>query len=175
MTGSQLKKYMEWSASYYNTYKDGDLTISFNENIRGYNYDMFSGVRYDVDISKEPGNRITNLTWMDGTPVKDNETFDIAVNNYRSNSQLLLNDGTISVPMSADDRTPNVKSITIEDIKAYIPEKPNDDNNSTDNPSSGDKLPQTGSMVDTNVLLLFGFLTILLGSIIAKSKKEKDI
>lgn len=244
MTGSQLKKYMEWSASYYNTYKDGDLTVSFNENIRGYNYDMFSGVKYDVDISKEPGNRITNLTWMNGTAVKDNETFEIAVNNYRANSQLLsygpiykegealpilldkdikgdiggvrelirdyimnvsggtispelannwkiignnwdsglralavklLNDGTISVPMSADGRTPNVKSITVDDIKAYITEKPSDNNNSTDKPSSEDKLPQTGSLVDTNVLLLFGFLTMLLGSILAKSKREKDI
>ncbi|MDM8312953.1 5'-nucleotidase C-terminal domain-containing protein [Clostridium cadaveris] len=244
MTGAQLKKYMEWSASYYNTYKDGDLTVSFNENIRGYNYDMFSGVKYDVDISKEAGNRITNLTWMDGTPIKDNETFEIAINNYRANSQLLsygpiyqkgedlpilvekdikgdiggvrelirdyiinvkggtispeldnnwkiignnwnpelralavqlLNDGTISVPMSADGRTPNVKSITVDDIKAYIPEKPSDNNNSIDKPSYEDKLPQTGSVVDTNVLLLFGFLTILIGSMLAKSKKEQDL
>ena len=34
VTGKQLKDYMEWSASYYNTYKPGDLTISFNEKIK---------------------------------------------------------------------------------------------------------------------------------------------
>ena len=89
MTGAQLKKYMEWSAAYYNTYKDGDLTISFNPDIRAYNYDMFSGVNYDVNIAKEPGHRIENLTRKDGTPIKDNDKIIIAVNNYRANSHLL--------------------------------------------------------------------------------------
>ncbi|MEG1798526.1 MAG: 5'-nucleotidase C-terminal domain-containing protein, partial [Clostridium sp.] len=56
MTGEQLKKYMEWSASYYNTYKDGDVTVSFNSKIRPYNYFMFSGINYEINISKEPGN-----------------------------------------------------------------------------------------------------------------------
>ena len=94
MTGAQLRKYMEWSMNYYNQYHDGDLTISFNPDIRAYNYDMFAGVNYEVDISKPAGERIVNLTWPDGTPVKDDESFIMAVNNYRCNSQLLA-DGTI--------------------------------------------------------------------------------
>lgn len=89
VTGKQLKQYMEWSANYYNTYKDGDLTISFNEDMRSYLYDMFDGVKYQIDISKEPGSRIQNLTRMDGTPIKDADTLTLAVNNYRANSQLL--------------------------------------------------------------------------------------
>ena len=88
MTGRQLKKYMEWSANYFNTYKAGDLTVSFNPDVRGYNYDMISGVKYDIDISKAPGSRIVNLTKLDGTPVVDTDTFRVAVNNYRYNSQL---------------------------------------------------------------------------------------
>ena len=94
MNGAQLKKYMEWSVNYYNTYKPGDLTISFNPEIRAYNYDMFDGVNYEINIANEPGSRIENLTWPDGTPVKDDDEFDIAVNNYRANSQLLA-PGTI--------------------------------------------------------------------------------
>ena len=94
MNGAQLKKYMEWSVSYYNTWKPGDLTVSFSPNIRAYNYDMFEGVNYEVNVSKEPGSRIENLTWPDGTPVKDEDEFDIAVNNYRATSQL-LSPGTI--------------------------------------------------------------------------------
>lgn len=82
ITGEKLKKYMEWSAGYYNTYKDGDVTVSFNENIRGYNYDMFAGVTYDIDISKEPGSRITNLK-LNGQPIKDDQIYKLAVNNYR--------------------------------------------------------------------------------------------
>lgn len=189
MTGKQLKQYMEWSANYYNTYKDGDLTISFNENMRSYLYDMFGGVKYEINISKEPGHRIENLTRMDGTPIKDTDKLTIAVNNYRANSQLLtygsvyskengdtlpkllekdvmagkqvremiadwitvknkgvitpevsnnwkitgnnwneeLHDkaaelvkaGKLEIPTSADGRTPNVKSITAEDLKEH--------------------------------------------------------
>ena len=89
MNGAQLKKYMEWSVDYYNQYEDGDLTISFNPDIRAYNYDMFAGVNYEVDVSKPAGERIVNLTWPDGTPVEDADEFDIAVNNYRANSNLL--------------------------------------------------------------------------------------
>ena len=89
MTGAQLKKYMEWTVSYYNTYKPGDLTISFSEDMRAYNYDMFQGVNYEINIANEVGSRIENLTWPDGTPVEDDDTFTIAVNNYRANSQLL--------------------------------------------------------------------------------------
>ncbi len=89
MTGKQLKQYMEWSASYFNQYKEGDLTISFDPESRGYLYDMFSGVNYDINISKEVGNRIENLTKKDGTPVKDTDIFKVTVNNYRANSQIL--------------------------------------------------------------------------------------
>lgn len=89
MNGAQLKKYMEWSAAYYNTWKSGDLTISFNPDIRAYSYDMFAGVNYEINIANEPGSRIENLTWPDGTPVADDDEFDIAVNNYRATSQLL--------------------------------------------------------------------------------------
>ena len=89
MTGAQLKKWMEWTATYYNTYKEGDLTISFNPDMRGYNYDMFSGVNYEINISKEPGQRIENLTRSDGTEIKDDDVLIVAMNNYRASSQLL--------------------------------------------------------------------------------------
>ena len=187
MTGKQLKKYMEWSAAYYNKYNKGDLTISFNENIRGFNYDMFSGVDYRIDISKEAGQRIKDLKWSNtGKEIKDDDIFIIAVNNYRANTHLLtygeifeegeelpkvleidvkgnigglrelfgdyiknlkkgkiepsnpqnwkiigndwdknkhekavqmIKDGKIQIPKSADGRTPNVKTVTENDLK----------------------------------------------------------
>ncbi|BDU50839.1 5'-nucleotidase C-terminal domain-containing protein [Haliovirga abyssi] len=89
ITGKNLKKYMEWSASYYNTYHYGDLTVSFNPNVRGYNYDMFSGVNYDINLSKEAGNRIENLKF-NGKPIDDNKVYKLAVNNYRFGTLLGL-------------------------------------------------------------------------------------
>lgn len=82
VTGAQLKKYMEWSAAYYNTYKPGDVTISFDEKIRSYNYDMFAGVTYKIDISKPAGSRIVDLK-RGGDVVKDTDIIRLAINNYR--------------------------------------------------------------------------------------------
>lgn len=82
VTGAQLKKYMEWSASYYNTYTPGDVTISFDEKVRSYNYDMFAGVTYKIDISKKAGSRIVDLK-RGGSPVQDTDVIRLAINNYR--------------------------------------------------------------------------------------------
>jgi len=89
ITGENLKEYMEWSAAYYNTYVPGDVTVSFDPNIRGYNYDMFAGVTYDIDISQPSGSRITNLL-MNGVAVDDAKTYKLAVNNYRFGTLLGL-------------------------------------------------------------------------------------
>lgn len=82
ITGKELKNYMESSAAYYNTYKPGDVTVSFNPEIRGYKYDMFQGVDYKIDISKSVGERIVDLKYK-GKPVKDDDVFKLALNNYR--------------------------------------------------------------------------------------------
>jgi len=188
MNGAQLKKFMEWSAVYYNTWKPGDLTVSFSPDIRLYFYDIFDGVNYEINVAKEPGSRIENLTWPDGTPVKDEEEFTIAVNNHRVNTHLLvpgvvyseveempvleevdirrelgsireligdyivyvkggvitpeyddnwritgndwnqalhekavrlLKEGKLELPFSEDGRTPNVRSITEEEVNAF--------------------------------------------------------
>lgn len=89
MTGAQLLKWMEWSYNYYNTFREGDLTISFSPDIRGYNFDMFSGVKYEADISKPAGSRIANVTLADGSPLDMDAKYDVAVNNYRANTHLL--------------------------------------------------------------------------------------
>lgn len=82
ITGENLIAYMEWSASYYNTATEGDLTVSFNPSIRGYNYDMFSGVTYDIDISKPAGERVVNVMF-NGNAIELDRVYKLAVNNYR--------------------------------------------------------------------------------------------
>ncbi|MGM0218907.1 5'-nucleotidase C-terminal domain-containing protein [Enterococcus sp. AZ126] len=82
ITGKNLLEYMENQADYYNTPGPDDLTISFNETIRVYNYDIFSGISYKIDISKPKGKRIINPT-IDGKPVDLAANYTIAMNNYR--------------------------------------------------------------------------------------------
>lgn len=89
MTGAQLRTYMEWSAGFYQQYHEGDLTPCFDPKAALFNYDMFQGVNYRVNVTKEPGSRIEELVWPDGTPVGDDDVFTLATSNYRANTHLL--------------------------------------------------------------------------------------
>ena len=89
ITGKQLKKYMEWSASYFNQYKSGDLTVSFNPTMATYLYDTFSGINYEINIAKPVGSRIENLKYPDGKALKDSDTIYLTTTDYRSTSKLL--------------------------------------------------------------------------------------
>lgn len=82
ITGENLMKYLEWSAQFYNTAKEGDITVSFNPEIRGYNYDEFSGMNYKIDLSKEAGKRVVDVTIND-KPLDPMATYKLAINNYR--------------------------------------------------------------------------------------------
>ncbi len=86
--GKQLKKYIEWTAALYNTFVDGDLTISFNPGFASYKYDMLSGISYDLNISKEVGSRLENLKFNDGKTVEDTDVIYLTVNDYRYSSNL---------------------------------------------------------------------------------------
>ena len=90
VTGKELKDYMEWSTSHYNTWKPGDISISFDENVPGYLYDMFKGVDYKIDLSKPAGERIVDVKYK-GDLLKDDEVLTLAVNNYRYSSGLKAN------------------------------------------------------------------------------------
>lgn len=86
LTGKELKKYMEWSADYFNQQHDGDVTYSFNPQRRSSKYstnDFFDGVTYTIDLRKPVGQRITELKLNDGTPVTDNTPIQLGMNSYR--------------------------------------------------------------------------------------------
>ena len=174
VTGRQLKAIMEKQAGrFFNTFRAGDVTISFNENMRLYLYDMFAGVDYEIDISKPEGSRIQNVMFK-GKPLNDDESLILALNNYRfgnlksegmfgenpeyrdtslavrdmisdyvaKHSPLapecdnnwkitgyefapeaeqvyaLVHDGKLKVPASANGRTPNVKALNVNDLRA---------------------------------------------------------
>jgi 2',3'-cyclic-nucleotide 2'-phosphodiesterase (5'-nucleotidase family) len=103
VTGEQLKAVMEqYAGAYFNEYRPGDVTISFNPSIRLYNYDMFAGVDYEIDISKPVGERIVNLVYK-GEPLEPDTELILALNNYRYGA--LLSSGFISADGLVFDST----------------------------------------------------------------------
>ena len=87
MTGAQVRDYLEYSAKYFATVPAGEtFDPATDANAGGtpdYNYDMLSGVSYQLDLSRSVGGRVENLALADGTPVTDEMEFVVAVNNYR--------------------------------------------------------------------------------------------
>ncbi|PPA83180.1 2,' 3'-cyclic nucleotide 2'-phosphodiesterase [Brevibacillus laterosporus] len=86
ITGKDLKDYMEWGAGYFNTTRPGDVTPSFDKQRRASKYstnDFFGNVKYEIDLSKPAGERITNVRRMDETAIKPEDTIKIGMNSYR--------------------------------------------------------------------------------------------
>jgi 2',3'-cyclic-nucleotide 2'-phosphodiesterase/3'-nucleotidase len=52
-------------------------------NARDYNWDIYTGVDYTIDISKPVGQRVTKLQFK-GQDVAPTQKFRIAINNYRA-------------------------------------------------------------------------------------------
>ena len=127
LTGAELKAYMEWSAGYYNTWKEGDINISFDPEFRDYKYDMFAGVNYEIDISQPVGSRIKNLTFK-GEPLKDDQELTLAVNNYRFSS-------TVKGMLAAGDEakewesSESIRDMLKAHFEANSPVEPKVDNN----------------------------------------------
>ncbi|RAO10465.1 2',3'-cyclic-nucleotide 2'-phosphodiesterase [Micromonospora noduli] len=88
LSGAEVRTYLEYSAKYFRTLAPGAPVdpeqISDSPAVPDYNYDVISGLDYDIDISKPIGQRITRLVLAGtDTPVADNAQFVVAVNNYR--------------------------------------------------------------------------------------------
>lgn len=87
LTGAQLREYLEFSARYYVRTAAGDPVDPAKLTNAGgtpdYNYDVVSGLSYEIDIAKEPGARIAGLSYG-GKPVDPAARFVLAVNNYRA-------------------------------------------------------------------------------------------
>ncbi|GAB2739385.1 5'-nucleotidase C-terminal domain-containing protein [Streptomyces bullii] len=88
MTGAQMKAYLEFSANYYvQTPAGAEVDPAKLTNANGtpdYNYDVVSGLTYEIDIAQPAGARVRDVRFG-GEPLADDAKFVFAVNNYRAN------------------------------------------------------------------------------------------
>jgi 2',3'-cyclic-nucleotide 2'-phosphodiesterase/3'-nucleotidase len=85
VTGEQLKAALEHAAKYFKPYQPGKtLADLVDEKIPAYNFDIAEGVNYVIDITQPLGQRIKDLSFA-GKPVRPEQKFRLATNNYRVN------------------------------------------------------------------------------------------
>ncbi|USS85921.1 bifunctional metallophosphatase/5'-nucleotidase [Fructilactobacillus cliffordii] len=85
ITGKEMRDALEQNAKFF-TVRDGQIVINdefVKPKLQLYNYDVYSGIDYEFDISQPVGHRVTKLNYH-GQPVTDDQELVVAMNNYRA-------------------------------------------------------------------------------------------
>ncbi|WP_428912174.1 bifunctional metallophosphatase/5'-nucleotidase [Niallia sp. Krafla_26] len=87
VTGQIVKDALERSASYFELSDDG-TTVVVSKTFttpkpQHYNYDMWEGIQYELDIRKPIGERVTRLEY-NGAKLLPHQELEVVMNNYRA-------------------------------------------------------------------------------------------
>ena len=114
ITGKQLRDYLEFSSRYYRMPASATVPLETDPQIPGYNFDVVSGVDYVIDVSRPIGSRITRLDYK-GAPVRDSDSFTMALNNYRQTGgggYAMLSGAPVVY-----DRQQEIRQLLIDEVK----------------------------------------------------------
>ncbi|GAB2025008.1 bifunctional metallophosphatase/5'-nucleotidase [Lactovum odontotermitis] len=85
VSGADLRAALELTATHLSLDENGKIVFNprfVNPKPQYYNYDMYEGVDYTIDLTQPEGQRITQLDF-DGKSVQDSDELEIVVNQYR--------------------------------------------------------------------------------------------
>jgi 2',3'-cyclic-nucleotide 2'-phosphodiesterase/3'-nucleotidase len=85
VSGHKLKEAMEKAATYF-VVEDGEVKINNGflvPKVQNYNYDMFYGVDYEIDLNREFGDRVVSIT-KNGKAIDLEKEYNVVLNNYRA-------------------------------------------------------------------------------------------
>lgn len=86
LSGQDIMDALEQNASYFILNEEGQLDVNpafLLPKTQHYNYDMWEGIDYILDIRKPVGERVTTLNYH-GAPIDRNGTYHVVMNNYRA-------------------------------------------------------------------------------------------
>ncbi|WP_342562946.1 bifunctional metallophosphatase/5'-nucleotidase [Paenibacillus sp. FSL R7-0345] len=86
VSGADIRAALEQSAEYFTLNAEGQITVNpafLSPKPQHFNYDMWEGIEYELDISKPAGQRVTMLQ-RNGQPLGADTEYDVVMNNYRA-------------------------------------------------------------------------------------------
>ena len=87
VTKAVLKACLERCASYLELNENGEIYIGdtfLQPKIEHYNYDFFAGLDYAFDLRKPHGERVAWIRSLDGTELRDDESYTLVTSDYRA-------------------------------------------------------------------------------------------
>ncbi|WAH37588.1 bifunctional metallophosphatase/5'-nucleotidase [Alicyclobacillus dauci] len=86
VSGRAIREALEQSARYFALDRHGEIVVSSEflyPKPQHYNYDMWEGIEYTVNVAKPIGNRVGEVM-IDGVTLDDAMMYDVVLNNYRA-------------------------------------------------------------------------------------------
>ncbi|NEU62770.1 bifunctional UDP-sugar hydrolase/5'-nucleotidase [Paenibacillus sp. ALJ109b] len=86
LRGQDIRDALEQTARYFEVEVSGKVVVNpayMQPKPQHYNYDMWAGVEYELDISKPVGSRVVKLE-REGIPVAMDATYSVVMNSYRA-------------------------------------------------------------------------------------------
>ncbi|MCK8486455.1 bifunctional metallophosphatase/5'-nucleotidase [Paenibacillus sp. MBLB2552] len=86
LTGRDIREALEQTANYFVLGEDGAIAVNpgyLEPKAQHYNYDMWEGIEYELDVAKPVGQRVVRLT-RNGAPLQDETEVEVVMNNYRA-------------------------------------------------------------------------------------------
>lgn len=139
VTGAEIKEWLEWSAGQFNQIDPASTAKQdlVNYDFPTYNFDVIDGITYQIDVTKpakyeangtlknEGSSRIVGLQF-EGKPIKADQKFVVASNNYRASSSKFANpDGKRIILASPDEN----RQVVIDYIRSNKTINPSADGN----------------------------------------------
>lgn len=135
-SGAEIDKYLEYASDLqYNTMTtENDHLLKFKTDSTGspavnkkgrydlanpfFNFSCAAGIKYTVDVTKAPGQRVTILSMSDGTTFDENKTYRVAINSYRGNG----GGGHLSqgIGLSKEEVESRIADIKEKDVRFYL-------------------------------------------------------
>lgn len=87
LTGRDIREALEQTAAYFTVEADGALDVNtayVEPKLLHYNYDMWAGIEYELNISRPIGERVVKLMSCKGQPIQPDEHYDVVMNSYRA-------------------------------------------------------------------------------------------
>ncbi|NIK79018.1 2',3'-cyclic-nucleotide 2'-phosphodiesterase/3'-nucleotidase [Paenibacillus castaneae] len=86
LTGRDIREALEQTAAYFQVGKNGEVVVNpayLEPKAQHYNYDMWGGIQYELNVAKPIGERVVYLK-RNGESLDPAAEYDVVMNNYRA-------------------------------------------------------------------------------------------
>ncbi|WP_246061352.1 bifunctional metallophosphatase/5'-nucleotidase [Paenibacillus oralis] len=86
LKGKDIREALEQTANYFIVEEGGKIAVNpayMEPKAQHYNYDMWEGIEYVLNVSRPPGRRVALLNYS-GEPLRDDAEIDVVMNSYRA-------------------------------------------------------------------------------------------